>query len=556
MREDRMPTIRRILLSLIALAAALPASATFHLWAMAELFSNADGSVQFIELRAITGAQEFVAGHTIKASSGGVTHSFTMPSNLPGDSSGKTLLIGTQGFAALGVVTPDFTVPNGFFFQGGGTVDWGEGADVWNHPALPTNGNDSLDRNGNAVTNSPRNFAGQTGTVHLSTPAPAPAVSLSGDTVDFGSVNVGSRSDTKTITLVSSGSAAYRVTALTNTPGNCTAPAFCTGSDFTCNTTCVSGADLAPGSSCNITASFSPSAAGARSTSINLCDNVNGGRSTTLTLKGTGATAGTTETLNIEGLWYAAPANSESGWGVNLTQQGDIVFATWFTYDTDGSGMWLVGSDVRRQAGTNTYTGALYRTTGPAFSSATFDSSKVVVSQVGTVTFSFTDASTGSFTYTVNGTTQTKPITRQVFGPLPTCALGGSAGATPNFQDLWWHAPANSESGWGVNVTHQGDILFVTWFTYDANGKGMWLVGSEVRRTTGNTFSGSLFSTTGPAFNATPFNPSLVHVTSVGTVTLTFSDANNGTFAYTVNGVSQTKPITRQVYSSPTTVCR
>jgi hypothetical protein len=42
----------------------------------------------------------------------------------------------------------------------------------------------------------------------------------------------------------------------------------------------------------------------------------------------------------------------------------------------------------------------------------------------------------------------------------------------------------------------------------------------------------------------------------VGTVTLTFSDTNNGTFAYTVDGVSQAKPITRQVYSTPTTVCR
>jgi hypothetical protein len=35
---------------------------------------------------------------------------------------------------------------------------------------------------------------------------------------------------------------------------------------------------------------------------------------------------------------------------------------------------------------------------------------------------------------------------------------------------------------------------------------------------------------------------------AVGTATLTFADGNNGTFAYTVNGVSQTKAITRQVF--------
>src|SRR5258708_21976303 len=45
-----------------ALVVALPVSATFHLWQMSELYSNADGSVQFLELTALTSGQEFVAG--------------------------------------------------------------------------------------------------------------------------------------------------------------------------------------------------------------------------------------------------------------------------------------------------------------------------------------------------------------------------------------------------------------------------------------------------------------------------------------------------------------
>ena len=44
--------------------------------------------------------------------------------------------------------------------------------------------------------------------------------------------------------------------------------------------------------------------------------------------------------------------------------------------------------------------------------------------------------------------------------------------------------------------------------------------------------------------------------TQVGTGTLSFSDANNGTFAYTVNGVSQTKAVTREVFTNPGTVCQ
>ena len=36
----------------------------------------------------------------------------------------------------------------------------------------------------------------------------------------------------------------------------------------------------------------------------------------------------------------------------------------------------------------------------------------------------------------------------------------------------------------------------------------------------------------------------------------TFSDGNDATFAYTVNGVSQAKAITREVFTNPGTVCQ
>jgi hypothetical protein len=108
-----------------------------------------------------------------------------------------------------------------------------------------------------------------------------------------------------------------------------------------------------------------------------------------------------------------------------------------------------------------------------------------------------------------------------------------------------------------VNLTHHGHILFATWFTYDASGKGMWLVMSNGARV-GNTstYTGALYRTTGPAFSATPWDKSQVSITQVGTATFTFDDANSGTFSYTVNGVSGSKVITRQVFSTPTTVCQ
>jgi hypothetical protein len=271
---------------------------------------------------------------------------------------------------------------------------------------------------------------------------------------------------------------------------------------------------------------------------------------------------------SYEGLWWKSPANSESGWGLNITHQGSIIFATWFTYDRQGNGMWLVLPQADLQpsnydpyyggdTGTIDYSGTVYSTTGPAFDSANFAAAPpVAVNAVGTAMISFVGPNQGTFSYTVDGVSQTKSITRQVFGPMPNCTLGGSPGASPNYQALWWRSPAGSESGWGVNVTHQGDIIFGTWFTYDSARRGMWLVMSAGMRTSANTFTGELYRTTGPSFDSTAWDGSTVRATSVGTATFTFTDANNGTFAYTVNGVSQSKAITRQVFSSPATVCR
>ena len=256
--------------------------------------------------------------------------------------------------------------------------------------------------------------------------------------------------------------------------------------------------------------------------------------------------------FNVQGLWWRP---SESGWGVNLAQQGDKVFATWFTYDANGNGLWLVMSDGVHQ-GNNVYSGTLHRTTGPAFSAA-FDPSQVTYNPVGTATFSFTDANNGTMTATVNGVSLSKPITRLVFsGPVPTCAAGNAPGAQPNSQDLWWKSPAGSESGWGVNIAHQGDTLFATWYTYGADGNPLWLSGSSLARTGNATYSGTLVRSWGPPFNAQPWDASRVTRQPAGSVTFSFSDAANGVMTYTVEGITQSKAITRIAFSSPATVCR
>ena len=111
------------------------------------------------------------------------------------------------------------------------------------------------------------------------------------------------------------------------------------------------------------------------------------------------------------------------------------------------------------------------------------------------------------------------------------------------------------ESGWGVNFTHQGDIIFATWFTYDAAGKPWWLI-AELRKTGSGVYAGDVSTVAGPPFDSTPFDTTRVAETIVGTANVTFANGNAATFAYTVNGATQSKAITRQVFVPPGTACR
>jgi len=258
---------------------------------------------------------------------------------------------------------------------------------------------------------------------------------------------------------------------------------------------------------------------------------------------------------NYTGLFWNAPAGSESGWGINFSHQGDVIFATWFTYNASGKGWWL--TMTANKAADGSFAGALYETHGPPFNAVPFNPAAVTSTAVGSGTLTFSDVNNGTFAYIVNGTQQSKTITRQAFAAPPTCVFGVSSNpaAATNYQGLWWDSPVAAESGWGINFTHQGDTIFATWFTYDTDGTPMWLSATAPKIAT-NTYGGTLYRSTGPAFSAVPFLPANVVLTPVGTLTLTFADGNTATFAYTVNGVSQTKTITRQVFRTPGTVCQ
>jgi lysyl endopeptidase len=114
-----------------------------------------------------------------------------------------------------------------------------------------------------------------------------------------------------------------------------------------------------------------------------------------------------------------------------------------------------------------------------------------------------------------------------------------------DFTDLWYNA---AESGWGLNLTQRpSGQVFGVWYTYAANGRPLWLVMSGGTWTTSRTFTGKLYRSSGPGYDQ-PFDPARVALTEVGTLTLNFTDANNATLGWVVDGVSGSKTITRLAF--------
>ena len=294
--------------------------------------------------------------------------------------------------------------------------------------------------------------------------------------------------------------------------------------------------DMSPYSGQTVRLRFAATTDGSDTTSFRIDD---------LTLQGTN----TASQNNHTALWWN-PA--ESGWGVNVNHQGDLLFATLFTYDASGAPMWLVMSAGARQGNSDAFHGELYRTTGPVFNASPFTPIGAGnVTRVGTMTFAFAGA-IGAVGYDVNGVQVNKVIFKQVYGSRSASCLvtTRSRAASTNYQDLWW---VPTESGWGINITHQDNTLFATLFTYGSNGQGMWLVMSAGARQADGSYLGDLYRTSGPAFNAQPWTG--VNVTRVGTMQLRFNGGESGTLTYSVDGASVTKTIARQLFSTPAPAC-
>ena len=139
-----------------------PAAATS--FAIEQIYSNADGTVQFVVLHETLGLpnDNLWGGRTLTSTHAGSTRTFTFPADLSGTATaGKRVLVGSQGLATLGLVAPDYVMPDGFLATDGATLAYA-GVDLVTYVALPANGADAIDRTGATIAALATNFAGAT----------------------------------------------------------------------------------------------------------------------------------------------------------------------------------------------------------------------------------------------------------------------------------------------------------------------------------------------------------------------------------------------------------
>ena len=126
------------------------------------------------------------------------------------------------------------------------------------------------------------------------------------------------------------------------------------------------------------------------------------------------AHGGSSFSTDVSDLWWNP---DESGWGVNVIQQGNTVFATFFVYDANGRAHWYVASAMvapSASATGATFMGDLFESRGPYFA-VPFNPSAVTLTRVGTATLQVAFPGDGFLTYKIGDVTVTKAIRRQVW---------------------------------------------------------------------------------------------------------------------------------------------
>jgi hypothetical protein len=380
--------------------------------------------------------------------------------------------------------------------------------------------------------------------------------------------------NTLTVTKAGTGSAAGTVTS---TPagiscGTSCSASFTAGSTVTLNAVASSGASFGgwsgacsgTTSTCNVTMSAAQSVTATFNSTV-----ANATLTVSLTGSGSGSVASSPAGIDCG---RVCTANFAANSAVTLTAAivSGSTFGGWSGACTGSSASCSVTMDVAKTVTARFDVAAV--PDAPLTVSTVGSGSGVVTSSpsginCGTLcTANFAGGMSVTLTATANANSTFNGWSGACAGNTPTCIVAMTGAKTVaanfavvgtitpiNYTDMWWAGDA--ENGWGMAITqHQpSNIQFNAFYVYEANGLPTWYVmPGGTWNANFTVFTGALYRPTGAKLDN--FITGNVAVgASVGTATLTFKSSSTATFAYTINGITASKNIERQIFGPPDT---
>ena len=184
--------------------------------------------------------------------------------------------------------------------------------------------------------------------------------------------------------------------------------------------------------------------------------------------------------LFYQGHWWDP---NRSGNGFEIFNAAETVQVIWYTFDFVGRPIWYTAQGPVASIGAQSWPLLHHRWSNGGKEDATV---------VGSLRLNLKHAEAADVTWNIDvrqGTWAIQPFI--VSGVVNEVDHTGS-----------WFDPANS--GWGISLTEQGDVLGGVLFTYDANGEPTWVAGFE----RGSTGSVAMYSAEGTC-TWCPYQPTI-----------------------------------------------
>jgi predicted outer membrane repeat protein len=223
------------------------------------------------------------------------------------------------------------------------------------------------------------------------------------------------------------------------------------------------------------------------------------------------------------------PARVGEGTFIEMLDNNQVWVGT-FTYTPAGGLAWFVG--LGKVVGNSAVLDEMLVASGGVFGAA-YDPNRVVLSRVGGASFVFPTCEAvtrpGSFAFqAARGSGYEDQLSRslRLTQVLPcTGAAPANSGRSGSF-----YSPSRAYEGIFVEWLSDGRVLLI-WYTWDPQGRQFWTI-SDAVTVTGNRITANMIYASQPTRFGSNFNAGQIRFSPWGTVTLTYNDCNNVTFAY------------------------